>query len=468
MDAMDILEALGPIRDTYILSAREVRRKKKPRRMPYALAAILALAILCTVLLQTPMGVAAVEAVKEAVTNVIERLFPPKDVIVDLEGEPTAIAHEAQGQEPQGEVPGFAIYVDTSGYEMIEEAGSTYIRPLIFDDSLPKCEMEITHIPGKSAQSASRDHREEVSALWDYVGELQWTDRPLAWVFTLWQDGGWDARREDHYFVDDNQGGTYHITSRCFLEASEGHGTRFAAMIQSFQVVPHQDVGAATVEEIPPTEADGSDAQLRAYRDALQNLYTCYVLPGGYDVGYDGISELSINKFAIYDIDGDGSQELIVAYSTTYNAGNTFAVYNYDETTDSLKEELLEYISVSVEESGYLIAWASHAHGLGGGEILWPYTVYRYAPATDIYEHIARVDTWEKQYYPQDASGTPFPDDLDSDGDGVVYLLYFPDAETPDILDGDAFRQWERDYRTIDKDLPWVSLTMQNIQTLDG
>lgn len=251
MDAMDILEALGPIRDMYILSAGEVRRKKKPRRMPYALAAILALAILCTVLLQTPVGVAAVEAVKEAVTNVIERLFPPKDVIVNLEGNPTAIAHEAQGQEPQEEVPGFAIYVDTSGYEMIEEAGSTYIRPLIFDASLPKCEMEITHIPGKSAQSTARDHREEVSALWDYVGELQWTDRPLAWVFPLWQDGGWDAQREDHYFADDGQGGTYHITSRYFLEAAEGHGIRFAYMIQTFRVVSSEDAEAASTEDTP-------------------------------------------------------------------------------------------------------------------------------------------------------------------------------------------------------------------------
>lgn len=227
------------------------------------------------------------------------------------------------------------------------------------------------------------------------------------------------------------------------------------------------------MEELFPTEApetlppvEGSDAQRKAYRDALQFLYTNYALPGGYEVGYDGISELSDNKFAIYDVDGDSSQELIIQYSTTSIAGNTCAIYDYDEATDSVKEELLEYISVSVQDNGYLIADASHAHGLGSGGILWPYTLYWYEPATDTYEQVARVDTWEKQYYPQDFDGNPFPDAVDQDGDGVVYLLYFPDTQAPQILDEAAFREWESAYRTEDVSLPWVSMTLLNIDAL--
>lgn len=224
------------------------------------------------------------------------------------------------------------------------------------------------------------------------------------------------------------------------------------------------------MNETLPTEPlpapEGSEAQLQAYRDALQFLYTDYSLPGGYEVGYDSVYDLSDNKFAIYDIDGDGSQELVIRYGTTYNAGNTCAIYDYDEAADSLKEELIEYISVSLDESGNLIAGASHAHGLGSGGLLWPYTLYRYEPATDTYEQVVYVDTWEKQYYPQDFDGNPFPDVTDEDGDGVVYLLYFPDAQAPQILDGAAFQNWEKDHRTKDVTLPWVSLTMANIQAL--
>lgn len=220
--------------------------------------------------------------------------------------------------------------------------------------------------------------------------------------------------------------------------------------------------------EVPETlpAQEGSNAQRKAYRDALQFLYTNYALPGGNEVGYDGISDMSSNKFAIYDIDGDSSQELIISYGTTYTSGNTFAIYDYDEKTDSVKEELLEFISVSVQETGYLIANASHAHGLGSGGILWPYTLYRYDPSTDTYTQVAWVDTWEKQYYSQDFDGNPFPDTVDQDGDGVVYLLYFPDTQAPQILDEAAFREWESEYRTEEVALPWVSMTMENIGSL--
>lgn len=240
MQAMDILDAFGSIRDTYIRSAQEARRKK-PRPLPHFLAAIIALVLICALLLQTPMGAAAVETVKEAVTKVIEKLFPTKDMIVNLEGNLYAIPHEAQGQEPAEDAPGFAIYVDTSSYEMTEENGATYIRPLVFDDSLPKCEIEITHIPLQNAYTAAQSQWEALTPSWDNAEELQWTDTPMAWLFTLWEDGGWDARREHHYFVDDGQGGAFHIVSRYFLEAAEGHGVRFAAMIQSFALVSQSE-----------------------------------------------------------------------------------------------------------------------------------------------------------------------------------------------------------------------------------
>lgn len=264
MDTMDLLEAMGPIRDKYILRAGEVRRKKSAHRIPYALAAMLALALLCAALAQTPMGAAAVETVKEAVGRVIDRLFPPKDVIVNLEGEATATLHEALGREPTADVPGFAIYVDTSRYEMTEDAGITRIRPLAKDDSLPPCEIEISHAMGQDAQAAARAHWEGASLLWTCAGEIHWVDKPLAWVFSLWEEGGADAPREDHYFVDDGQGGSFHILSRYFLEATEGHGTRFAAMLQSFRVVTQE-----TAAPLEGTSMEDLFAQAKAQSDSL-------------------------------------------------------------------------------------------------------------------------------------------------------------------------------------------------------
>lgn len=243
MQAMDLLEKIGSIRDKYVLSARETPEKKR-HPLPCFLAATLALVLIGAALLQTPMGVAAVETVKTAVTQVIERLFPPRDIIVPLEGEPTAIPHEAQGQEPEADVPGFSIYVDTATYEMTESEGTTYIRPLVSGDALPQCEIEITHIPGETAEYYAARQYSDLASLWAYSQAPQWTDSPQGWCFSLGQDGGGDAPWENHYFVDDGQSGCFSIVSRYFLEAAEGHGARFAAMIQTFSVVA-QDAAAS-------------------------------------------------------------------------------------------------------------------------------------------------------------------------------------------------------------------------------
>lgn len=253
MKAMDLLEAMGPIRDKYILSARQEGRKK-PHSLPRALAAVIALVLVCAVLLQTPMGAAAVETVREAVGHVIDRLFPPRDVIVPLEGNPAAIPHEAQGREPRADTPGFAIYVDTSMYYMAEDGPVTYIRPTaeFSNPSLPPCEIEISHTQGQDAQTAARFHWEGASLTWDNAGEIRWTDTPPAWTFSLWEEGGGEARQETHYFLDDGQGGAFHIVSRCFQEAVEGHGTRFASMIQSFRVIAGEEAtpDTASAEEL--------------------------------------------------------------------------------------------------------------------------------------------------------------------------------------------------------------------------
>lgn len=281
MDTMDLLEAMGPIRDKYILRAGEVRRKKPARRIPYALAAMLALALLCAALAQTPMGTAAVETVKEAVSRVIDRLFPPKELIVMPEGTPEAIHHEAQGRDPEEEYPGFAMYVDTQSYVMTEENGTYYIRqiPIEYDReeiadqqaalleglspeeqeaaidariqeledfyaSLPVNEIEIREIPDKEFSAYAEAVKNHLSTNWETIGDIIRVEKPLALAFTVSSGNAWDSPQEVHYFVDNGKQGTFHIVARYYLEAAEGHGVRFASMIQTFTVVTDSEYGS--------------------------------------------------------------------------------------------------------------------------------------------------------------------------------------------------------------------------------
>ena len=89
MTNMELLDILGDVQGKYILEAQQLRAgSKKPQRQRYIrqLAAAITLILILTVFLNTAPGVAAVECVKEKVTSLIEALFPPKKMTINVEG----------------------------------------------------------------------------------------------------------------------------------------------------------------------------------------------------------------------------------------------------------------------------------------------------------------------------------------------------------------------------------------------
>ena len=293
MKSMDLLEVVGSIRDKYILEAGKCREQAAPvkkakftRTAQIRIAAMIALVLAGILFLQTPMGVAAVEIVKESVSRLIETLFPPKDIIVMPEGTPEVVHHEAQGRDPEEDIPGFAMYVDTESYVMTEENGIYYVRQIPFEydresirdqqaalleglspeeqeaaidariqelmdfyAALPANEIEIREVPGKEFSAYAEEIRNQMSTDWEITEELIWVDRPLAFTFSVSGGNSWDSPHEVHYFVDNGKQGTFHIIARYCLEAAEGHGMRFTSMIQTFTVVKNMDVQAAATSD---------------------------------------------------------------------------------------------------------------------------------------------------------------------------------------------------------------------------
>ena len=306
MKSMDLLEVVGSIRDKYILEAGKCREQAAPtkkakftRTAQIRIAAMIALILAGILFLQTPMGVAAVEIVKESVSRLIETLFPPKDIIVMPEGTPEVVHHEAQGRDPEEDTPGFAMYVDTESYVMTEENGIYYVRhipieynrELIRDQqaalleglspdeqeaaidariqelkefyaSLPANEIEIREVPGKEFSAYAEEIRNQMSTDWEITEELIWVDKPLAYTFSLSGGNSWDSPHEVHYFVDNGKQGTFHIIARYYLEAAEGHGMRFTSMIQTFEVVTNDDTAQYS---------GGDEDVLKAMRQAVNS-----------------------------------------------------------------------------------------------------------------------------------------------------------------------------------------------------
>lgn len=244
MTNLELLVILGDVQGKYIIEAQALRSGgKKGKRLRYArqIAAVLALVLILTAFVHTAPGAATVEYVKEKVTSLIETLFPPKKMTIYIEGEEYEGNYAADGVEPEETAekakPGFAIYYDVDEYTMVKEGDTTYIRSnLDLPSDLPVCEIEITHLNLPYEQAASQE-RAELEGQW----ELTEAAAENRITFHLLSGHYWDSPVEVRYYISDEQGGCFRITSRYFLEAAEGHGVRFAAIADTFAVIPPQE-----------------------------------------------------------------------------------------------------------------------------------------------------------------------------------------------------------------------------------
>lgn len=275
MTNLQLLDILGSVNGKYILEAQQLRAGvKKPKRARYLqpLAAVIALILMLTFFLTTAPGVAAVSYVKEKVVGLIESLFPPKTISVPIEGETYEGNYIADGVEPdnsaEGPQPGFAIYYDADHYTLETVGDKTYIRPylkamtreevlevygdylsLLSDESreqqiaslmnpqpaptLPVCEIEIIHLDIPYEQEASQA-RAELELLW----EIQEHTDTNHITFSMHQGSEWDSPVEVRDYLSDEQGGCFCIIRRYYTGAAEGHGAHFAAIVNTFAVIP--------------------------------------------------------------------------------------------------------------------------------------------------------------------------------------------------------------------------------------
>ncbi len=240
MNVNKIIDAVGNINDEYIEDAALSGKKVRFARYGWIAAAIAV--VFALVFFQTPPGVAAFSAIKENVIEIVERLFPPKNITVYVEGESEIVSHIPAVQEASTaengsySVPGFIIYYDPEIYTEIKEHDVTYIR-YISDDNLPDREIEIRHISDMKPQELAVSVMNEMSGKTASVSEIYDLYGTEALCFDFYEGDEWDSVCGNISFFSDEKDGTFQITARYFGEAQEGHGVRFSQMLQTFEVI---------------------------------------------------------------------------------------------------------------------------------------------------------------------------------------------------------------------------------------
>lgn len=187
---------------------------------------------------------------------------------------------------------------------------------------------------------------------------------------------------------------------------------------------------------VPDSEDTGNDdeaaaenaqvlyaAQVRHYYGGiLSQITAAWKLPDGeLDTSSleNGFGQMSDNRFAVADIDGDGREELIVCYANASTAGMMEIIYDYDPVLGELKREFTEWPMLTYYDNGMIKAEASHNHTHGE---FWPFAFYQYETESDSYKQIAYVHTWDKEISDK-YEGQPFPEELDVDGDGTLFSI---------------------------------------------
>lgn len=272
-----LLELIGNIPDEMLDEALDVKKAggRGKKRLLYGIAA--AACIIVLFLRFVPVGQVMAAQLKEQAERLLEELFPPKDISLQLEGMEEEVPHEAYG-ELQNETVGFAIYVDSDSFEMTEEEDSDIIREKrivytredairdnaalfaglpqedkeqkireiveerqAFYDSFPTGEIRITQEQEVSVEDAAGEMRKELSEHYDEVSEITVSELPKGLYLRAAEGTAWDCEVKEVYFVEDGLGGVFVITASYIVEAEEGTGARFRSMIETFKVLEPSD-----------------------------------------------------------------------------------------------------------------------------------------------------------------------------------------------------------------------------------
>lgn len=228
-------------------------------------------------------------------------------------------------------------------------------------------------------------------------------------------------------------------------------------------------------EEVPaePTESPEIHAQedrapmLAAYQAALETLLNEHRFPEDTESRTFFGDTPSGDQFAVFDVDGDGRDELILTYTDTSMAEMEIGIYGYDAEEDCLVQELAAFPMLTFYDNGVIQASWSHNQGLAGE--FWPYTLYQYDKDADCYNPVGMVDAWDGTMFSEDFEGNPFPEEVDVSHSGsVYYIMDYGTYETDHPVDEGEYQSWREGFLQGAGELavPYQDLTEENISNL--
>lgn len=206
---------------------------------------------------------------------------------------------------------------------------------------------------------------------------------------------------------------------------------------------------------IAPSAGSSPHAR-KLYAATLRNLLYSRILPNG---TYQDLPLSDSSKFAVYDVDGDGREELVLCYDSGYTFGMWGFVIGYDEGSGELHIQMEGQFDLAFLKNGNLKELDSHNQTSGD---MWPYSLYRYLPESDSYEKAGHVHAEDKAI-----SEKNYPDEVDVSGTGTVYYVGDGWGKVP--VDEADYLAWltANQGESEELEIPYLAITEENIQALE-
>lgn len=181
------------------------------------------------------VGIMVTSNTGQALVNQIKQYFEPeKKVVEEYEGMP-----EEKDIVLQDTQSGYVIYIDEERYKLVAEEGQDVIvtkEPL--DERYPEVSMTIKQIKGVTPEAAIAEQQQLLASSFAEVDAPVQVTEPIEATLISAKDGqNWDSPVSKVYVFSNGYGGSFVITEKYFLEASEGHGARFYHMLEQFTLV---------------------------------------------------------------------------------------------------------------------------------------------------------------------------------------------------------------------------------------
>ncbi|SES22855.1 hypothetical protein [Psychrobacillus sp. OK032] len=208
-------------------SRKEKFMKKKSKITPIIITAAALIMILFST--QTDTGMAFIKQIKDM-------FEPEKEITQSIEGteeETDVVLQEGKDAE-------YVIYIDEARYKLVKGENFDIIttkEPL--EERYPEVSMKIEQFKGLTPEEIVASKETELASEYSKVTATESVSDPVEGYKLHAIDGGteWDSPVTNVYVVDNKNGGSFVITEKYFLEAAEGHGARFYAMLKQFVII---------------------------------------------------------------------------------------------------------------------------------------------------------------------------------------------------------------------------------------